>query len=56
MDMDNPYFYVFQNISNGISSMSYDFVEVAPDASEGIDWTGFLSNFLGEFIKISYHF
>ena len=27
----------FQNISNGISSMSYDFVEVAQDASEGID-------------------
>lgn len=39
-----------------IPSMFYDFVEVAPDASEGIDWTGFLSNFLGEFIKISYDF
>ena len=39
-----------------IPSMFYDLVEVAPDALEGIDWTGFLSNFLGEFIKISYHF
>lgn len=36
--------------------MFYDFVEVVLDVLEGIDWIGFLSNFLGEFIKIFYYF
>lgn len=37
VEMDNPYFRYFRISPMEIPSMFYDLVEVAPDASEGID-------------------